>query len=152
MHGSFSHVLYSCPTFLMQPRMALLAALAQAKQGTIAIEQPSSSLIMRHPRCQWMLRRLGFWRQRFWMLFYGGRTPKRTSLWANKPSIWRFATRTLTKSDREAAAEASTGFRLVRQHLDKNNGKRFTGNKTELRQSASFACIDYSASAALLET
>ena len=73
------------------------------------------------------------------MLFYGSKTPKRTSLWANKPSIAKFATGVLTKAKREAAAAASAGFRLVRHHVDKQNRKRFTGNKDELRESASFA-------------
>ena len=74
---------------------------------------------------------------------YGSRTPKRTSLWANKPSVHKFATGTLTKAKREAAAAASNGFRLVRQHVDKSNKKRFTGNKNELRESALFGYINH---------
>ena len=118
------------PSIMSLPwRMALLALVIQAKGGTITIEQPASSILMRHPRCQWLLKRVRLWRQRFWMSGYGAPTPKRTWLWANKRSVCMFATPTLSKN------RPPSGFRLVRHHTDKNNKKCFTGKKAELRKS-----------------
>ena len=117
----------------------LLGMLLHVRQGTLVIEQPATSIIMRHPRCQFFLRRVVVYKQRLWMLLWGGKTPKRTVLFSNKNMIWKFATAPLTKQDRDNAAK--TGIRLVRKHRDRHGKKRFSGNPKELAASATHVCM-----------
>ena len=71
-------------------RVALLILIALLLHNAIFVaEQPSSTLLPRHPRWELLKNVLGTWFQQveFYMQPYGGKTPKRTWLCSNCESI-----------------------------------------------------------------
>ena len=101
-------------------------------QCVFVIEQPSTSILYRHPRFQDLCRLLPIFRAAFWMRKYGSPSPKRTVLWGNSKGVKRFRTDKLTKTDLERLP-----VRLARKSGD---GRGYTGNKTALKQSQHLAC------------
>ena len=63
------------------------------------------------------------------MLFFGSKSPKRTSLWSNSPEIAKFWLGKLTKKIREEHKKRHPDFRTTIQYVDKDGRKRFHGSK-----------------------
>ena len=106
-------------------RACLAIYLIVAMQCVFVMEQPSTSLLYRHPRFQDLCKLLPIYRSSFWMAKYGAQSPKRTVLWGNTKGIKEFRTDKLSRKDLDRLP-----VRLAR-----TNGKGYTGNKKELKQS-----------------
>ena len=65
----------------MVSRTCILQRLFEAKRCSWTLEQPSSSLMVRHPRVRYNVKVVT------WMGMFGARTPKQTYLLSNKPWI-----------------------------------------------------------------
>ena len=96
------------------------------------IEQPSTSLLYRHPRFQELLKVVRIYKTSFWMAKYGAPSPKRTVLWANSGAVRKFRTDKLSRKDLNRLP-----VRLARKNVD---GRGYTGNKKELKASQHLDC------------
>ena len=108
---------------IMVCRCVLLAALAHALNLTWIIEQPSSSVMVYHPRMQWLAKfACMYWVGGIHMGAYGGDSQKTLKLYSNEqwieqlykklPSEQKFTNNTVTKS-----------------YLNSNGEKKVTGGK-----------------------
>lgn len=127
--------------------------------GVWVVEQPSTSLLFRHPRLQWLCKLMPVtsldnvsgilawqciqdhigrrsltslaqvYRCNFWMLFFKSPSPKRTSLWSSSSQIKRFWLGKLTKKIREDHKKQNPDFATVIKYVDKAGRKRYHGSK-----------------------
>ena len=74
------------------------------------------------------------WRQRFWMMCYGSRTPKRSLLWSNSKRIGAFRTGKLHRQRLKIKRPP-----LVKQYEDGSGKKRFSGIRKNLKKSGNHA-------------
>lgn len=71
---------------LMVARVALMIRLLHSKGVVWVLEQPSSSLLMHHPRMQALLRDgIPVYKIMVWLGAYGGTSPKCTHLYCSHP-------------------------------------------------------------------
>ena len=80
--------------------------------------KPQLALQGPHQSCQ-------VWKVSFWMKLFGGRSPKRTVLYANSRGIRKFLRRGLLKHEVSAPSNA----KLVKKTISKAGRKQFTGDK-----------------------
>ena len=79
------------------------------------------------------------WRQRFWMMSYGSRTPKRSLLWSNSKRVGTFRTGTLRR--RRLGVKRPP---LVKRYEDGSGKKRFSGIRKNLKKSGNHALFQQS--------
>lgn len=143
----------------MAARAALICCLVTVLGGVWVVEQPSTSLLFRHPRLQWLCKLMPVtsldnvsgilawqciqdhigrrsltslaqvYRCNFWMLFFKSPSPKRTSLWSSSSQIKRFWLGKLTKKIREDHKKQNPDFATVIKYVDKAGRKRYHGSK-----------------------
>lgn len=108
-------------------RSFLLAVVAVVLQASVHLEQPSGSLMDRHPAFVWfvaimkLLRGRAFKRYQTWMGMFGARTPKNTIIYSTNA----YAKLLYRKLDKK---KKFPGSRLVCKHyVDKKGKKRMTG-------------------------
>ena len=95
------------------------------------VEQPSSSLLHRHPRFRALVSILRIFRISFWLSKFGAKSPKRLKLFSNSSGIGKFRTGKLSKQEREKLPH-----RLASYKIDPITGKKtYTGNKALLKES-----------------
>ena len=95
------------------------------------IEQPSSSLLHRHPRFRGLVSIFRIFRISFWLAKFGAKSPKRLKLFSNSSGIGKFRTGKLSKQQREKLPH-----RLASYKIDPITGKKtYTGNKALLKES-----------------
>lgn len=75
-------------------RCSMLLLLVSAAGSVWLLENPASSLVMRHDRMQWLmatLKKYGLqtFRQSFWMAHYHHANCKRTKIWSTSRAIWK---------------------------------------------------------------
>ena len=63
------------------------------------------------------------WRQTFYMSVWGGRTPKRTTLWSNSRAIRKFST-----SGKYRRGRSSNRLPLADKYVDRHGKTRYKGN------------------------
>lgn len=114
----------------MVARFILLALLIYAKKGCWTLEQPKSSLLFRHTRFQWLLRRLVVFRKSFWMKHWGAKTPKRTVMWSSSKNVRWFRTGKLKRGEGGSQAKA-----LVTKYRNSRGETKFQGNKRMAKSS-----------------
>ena len=79
------------------------------------------------------------WRQRFWMMCYGSRTPKRSLLWSNSKRIGTFRTGKLHRQRLKIKRPP-----LVKRYEDGSGKKRFSGIRKNLKKSGNHALFQQS--------
>lgn len=117
---------------LLAARMCILIYIILAHQGHFTIEQPSTSLLFRHPRFQQIISLVKVWRVHFWMRLLGSKYPKRSVIYSSSPKVWRFKTGHLRMGRRK-----SKGL-LVKHYRDSTGRARFVGKKVNLKHSARY--------------
>ncbi|CAL1130806.1 unnamed protein product [Cladocopium goreaui] len=131
----------------MASRMILLMMIVVCLNGTIILEQPFGSFFEHYPRWRdfvMMLLRHGgngaVHRTTWYMLHYGGPTPKRHVAWANSRHIGRLNLGRLigwAKRKRELASRGQAPPQLVQKYFDKSGKRRYKGT-SKLRSSENY--------------
>ncbi|CAL1161504.1 unnamed protein product [Cladocopium goreaui] len=116
---------------LLCARMCILIYIILAHKGTFTIEQPSTSLLFRHPRFRQIVGLVRVYSVRFWMRLLGSKYPKRSVIWGNTQKIWRFKTGQLkTRKSKKSM--------LVKRYRDQRGRSRFVGKTKALKHSACY--------------
>ncbi|CAK9030398.1 Uncharacterized protein SCF082_LOCUS19198 [Durusdinium trenchii] len=90
---------------LLASRLALLLYLIASRGGVWVVEQPSSSLLFRHPRLREACRRMKVFRQSWWMRLYGGFTCKRTKAWSNSRWVFNLGMGKMSRAIRDSVTD-----------------------------------------------
>jgi len=123
-----------------QCRMILLMMIVICLNGTILLEQPFGTLFEYYPRWRDFIMKLmeiggknAVNRTSWWMMHYGGPTPKRHVAWCNSPNI-NFLDlgklRGWAKHKRELEAKGNAPQPLVHKYIDKSGRRRYKGSRS----------------------
>jgi len=120
---------------LMVSRMTLALILVVSRTCFFLVEQPSQSLLHKHPRIDWFFNRVVWaFNVRFWMMHHGGGSSKRSVFWGNVSTMGMLDKGTLSRAEREK----KTTIKTSRKYVDKSGVARFVGDKKELKRSQAY--------------
>ena len=123
-------------------RCSLILLLITAAGGVWLLENPGSSVVMKHDHMQnliMVLKRKGMYvfRQTFWMAHYHHPNFKLTKIWSPANCIWQLDFGKLSGKHGESSSSTT------RKYINKKGQLRFTGTKA-LKQSQYFvSCFGY---------
>lgn len=122
--------------YMFPCRCSFLLLLITAAGSVWLLENPSSSILMKHDRMQWLikiLKRAGLlvYRQGFWMAHFAHPNFKLTKIWSTSSRVWKLDFGKLTPEMRSKHSSNTT-----KRYTNTKGEHRFTGTK-ELKSSQS---------------
>lgn len=120
---------------VMVSRMVLALLLVVSRCLFFLVEQPSQSLLCRHPRVDWFFNRVAWvFSVHFWMLHHGAESSKRSVFYGNLSTMMGLDKGKLSRAEREKKTTRKT----TRKYIDKSGKARFVGDKVELKKSQAY--------------
>lgn len=102
--------------------------LALARGAYVCIEQPSSSLITRHPRWREFLSIIRLFEARFHMRDFGAPTAKLTTVWCSSRAFLPMVLKRRNKV-KKGEKRRAVAVKTARVYVDKNGLRRCCGTK-----------------------